>query len=93
MKLRGKMHMSRGRKVMPQPALVHTCPSCKLVFRVGEKEISPVCPGCGEEHTYSARSVFGKQAYRYEKTQQPWKTEQIRVFSRDLTAMVNNFNG
>lgn len=87
-RLKNKLRMNRGHKAMPQPALVHSCPSCKMIFRVSDRAVSPSCPGCGEEITKTAHSVYGKAAYGYELSQIPWKSEQIRIFAHDLNTMI-----
>jgi hypothetical protein len=42
---------------------------------------------CGFSH-YGARYVYGKDAYRYEKTQQPWIDRKVNTYKCMLYAEV-----
>jgi len=52
-------------------ASLRVCASCEWIFS-GASE----CPMCGFGH-YSARYVYGRKAYDYKKTQEPWKNKQL----------------
>ena len=59
-------------------ATVRVCASCEWIFRDHAS-----CPQCGFAH-YGARWVYGPAAYRYEKTQEPWKNKKIEKYIHRL---------
>lgn len=58
--------------------ILRTCGSCEWIFKMVDND--PTCPKC-EFGSYGAKYVYGNRAYRYAKTQHPWK--QKKMFSYD----------
>ena len=55
-------------------APLRTCAACEWVFvKKGE---DTTCPKCGFV-SYGARFVYGNAAYRYARTQKPWKDRKM----------------
>lgn len=52
-------------------ALLRVCASCEWVFKAAPGMPDSGCPKCGFGH-YGAHYVYGKRAYRYATTQEPW---------------------
>lgn len=63
-------------------ANLRTCASCEWIFSriIGEH---PLCPKCGFV-TYGARHVHGDNAYRFKKTQKPWKDRRMKDYESQL---------
>lgn len=64
---------------MKKIAKLRACASCEWVFSGGVE-----CPKC-HFGSYGAYYLYGRRAYRYAKTQQPWfdrKVEQFMVTLR-----------
>ena len=61
---------------------LRTCSNCEWIFRKGPRGGTkcPKCrfPSCG------AHFVYGRDAYRFELTQQPWKIKKMHVYERKL---------
>ncbi len=68
---------------MSKKATVMLCASCEWIFR-GDWE----CPKCGFG-SYGARFVYGPKAYRYEKTQEPWKRKKMLAYGSKLDDEIN----
>lgn len=70
--------MSKSRQ---QLAKLRVCASCEWIFeRVND---DPSCPKCSFG-SYGARYVYGDQAYRYAKTQQPWLDRKLIDYEMKL---------
>lgn len=65
---------------------LRACASCRFIFRRSETD-DDACPECKFGH-YSARFVFGRAAYKFEKTQQPWVDNQVRKLREELRQRV-----
>lgn len=65
-------------------AQLRVCASCQWIF---DRKDASACPQCGFAH-YGARMVFGDRAYRYAKTQKPWKDALMEKRSRELDAVI-----
>ena len=65
-------------------AKLRVCASCEWIY----KEDSD-CPKCGFA-SYSARYVYGKRAYRFAKTQEPWKQRKLAEYKLKLNEEIEN---
>jgi dihydrofolate reductase len=65
------------------PAVLRVCASCRWIFRWEPGTEDKGCPKCQFGH-YGARYVFGKKAYRHEKTQEPWKQDKLWKYRLEL---------
>lgn len=71
---------------------LRVCASCEWVFRKSEqKDPDEGCPQCHFGH-YSARYVYGDSAYRYSKTQKPWKDKKMAEFELLLNRTIREAN-
>lgn len=61
-----------------QRANLRCCASCEWIY-LGHRD----CPKCGFA-SYGARYVYGKKAYRFLKTQQPWLNKKINHYKFNL---------
>jgi hypothetical protein len=61
-------------------AKLRVCARCEWIYKT--TTISE-CAACGFA-SYGARWVFGDKAYRYAKTQKPWKDVKRRLFEFEL---------
>jgi len=61
-------------------AKLRVCMRCEWVFL---QSTNDGCPKCRWAH-YGARSVYGNAAYRYIKTQDPWRRKKMDEFSNKL---------
>ena len=59
-------------------AKLRVCAKCEWIFK-GEKD----CPKCGFA-SYSAFYTYGKKAYRYKVTQEPWKNKKLCRYESEL---------
>jgi len=66
--------------------VLRVCASCEWIFKVTEHEM---CPKCGFG-SYGARYVYGDKAYRYAKTQKPWKDKKLRRYKIELDEQITN---
>lgn len=64
------------------------CASCEWVFKTLN---NPSCPLCGFG-SYSAHYVYGKKAYRYAKTQKPWKDKKLSAFEAKLDRKIQEMS-
>jgi len=69
-------------------ANLRTCAFCEWIFKLSDSD-SIVCPRCGFG-SYGARYVYGDKAYRYEKTQEPWKKRKMERFETELDLEIMN---
>lgn len=69
---------------MTQSAKLRTCASCEWIFDDGVG-----CPKCGFG-SYGAHYVYGKLAYRYKVTQEPWKNKKLAKYAGELQDEINN---
>lgn len=53
-------------------AKLFVCASCEWIFKHNENG----CPKCGFGY-YSAHYAYGDKAYRYFRTQKPWKDKKL----------------
>jgi len=53
-------------------AKLFVCASCEWIFKTSRNG----CPKCGFAY-YGAHFCYGNKAYRYFKTQQPWKDKRL----------------
>ena len=58
---------------------VRVCASCEWVF----KSRNPKCPKC-DFGSYAAARVYGKKAYDFIYSQEPWKERKIANYSLQL---------
>ena len=59
-------------------AKLRTCASCEWIFEGGVE-----CPKC-QFGSYGAHSVYGKDAYKFKKTQHPWMEKKMTTYSCQL---------
>lgn len=69
-------------------AILRVCARCEWIFRenISLRVVPDTvggCPKCGFA-SYGARSVYGKQAYSYEKTQEPWVRKKMDSYYGEL---------
>lgn len=62
-------------------AVLRTCAHCEWIFKM--KDNNPSCPKCGFG-SYGARYAYGDAAYRYAKTQKPWKDRKMFDYEMKL---------
>ena len=67
-------------------ANLRLCASCEWIFEYKEHEM---CPKCGFG-SYGAHWVYGKKAYKYKKTQEPWMKNKIEKYNDQLIKEINN---
>lgn len=65
-------------------AKLRVCASCEWIFNDGVG-----CPKC-QFGSYGAHYVYGKKAYRYALTQQPWYDRKMAEYSYKLISEVKN---
>lgn len=53
-------------------ASLRVCASCEWVY-LGDPTTCPKCSFC----SYGAHLVYGKKAYKYHKTQEPWRDKKL----------------
>ena len=70
---------------MSKLAELRVCASCEWVFKNSESPEG--CPKCGFG-SYGARYVYGKKAYKYEETQEPWLEQQMIRFRCKLLSEI-----
>jgi hypothetical protein len=63
-----------------QFANLRVCASCEWIFKYSDYS---TCPKCDFAH-YSAFYVYRRNAYRYEKTQIPWKQKKMFYYESIL---------
>jgi hypothetical protein len=68
-------------------AKLRVCASCEWIWRWGQTETD--CPYC-HFASYGAHYVYGKKAYKYEKTQEPWKNNQLQQYLEKLNLLVSS---
>jgi len=68
-------------------AKLRICASCEWIF----KDDGFGCPMCGFSH-YGAFYVYGKHAYKYAKTQQPWLDRKMAVYHDQLMDEIKTFS-
>jgi len=78
---------------MSQRANLRVCASCEWIFVRGTPPQFPSmpaggCPKCGFAH-YGAHHVYGRNAYRYAETQQPWYDRKMSEYAGRLRAEIN----
>lgn len=66
-----------------QRAALRVCASCEWIF-TGDVE----CPKCGFG-SYGARFVYGDKAYRFKRTQEPWKNQKMASYALKLSAEID----
>ena len=59
-------------------AELRVCASCEWIFKGNSS-----CPQCGFM-SYSAHYVYGRKAYRYAQTQEPWMEKKIQRYRASL---------
>ena len=69
--------------------LLRTCASCEWIFKAENNE--PTCPKC-QFGSYGARYVYGDMAYKYEKTQKPWKEKKLATYEMKLNKKIKRHN-
>lgn len=75
----------------PLGAQLRVCASCEWIFNISQAE-NGACPKCGFGH-YSARYVYGKECYRYKRTQEPWLERHLAAYSDALLDEIDRWNG
>lgn len=71
---------------MAKFAALRVCASCEWVFKATPE--NPECPKCGFG-SYGARWVYGGKAYRYQKTQEPWKNKKLFRYEMKLNREID----
>jgi hypothetical protein len=64
-------------------AKLRVCASCEWIFKLDGPDYQG-CPKCQFGH-YSARHVYGDNAYRYAKTQKPWYDKKMANYAVKLS--------
>lgn len=64
--------------------LLRVCASCEWIYKT---DTMAECPLCQFGH-YSAHYVYGRRAYKYLKTQKPWKDKKLMEYMRWLDTTV-----
>jgi predicted RNA-binding Zn-ribbon protein involved in translation (DUF1610 family) len=64
-------------------AKLFVCASCEWIFKKPSESVPFGCPKCSFAY-YSAHYVYGKQAYRYAKTQGPWLRKKMFAYEMEL---------
>jgi len=64
---------------------LRVCASCEWIFSNND----PTCPKCGFG-SYGAHRVYGRDVYRYKKTQKPWKDKKMEKY---LGKLEDNIRG
>ena len=72
-------------KSQQQRANLRTCMSCEWIFQGNDA----ICPKCTWP-SYGAHFVYGDRAYKYAKTQEPWKNKKMTSYLFELNAEINN---
>lgn len=62
-------------------ARLRTCARCEWIFE--QDGTLSGCPRCGFAH-YGARWVYGRRAYRYARTQEPWLNKKVAHYKEAL---------
>ena len=70
-------------------AKLRVCSSCGWIYKVENGDIG--CPKCGFP-SYSARLVYGNKAYKYAKTQEPWKNRKMDKYEMKLNDEIRKTN-
>jgi hypothetical protein len=63
-------------------AKLRICAQCKWIY-----DTPTDCPQCGFA-SYGARYVYGNKAYRYKKTQEPWKIQKMIAYELKLDNVI-----
>ena len=63
---------------MSNTAKLRVCASCEWIYK-GDR----ACPKCGFA-SYAAYHVYGKPAYRYARTQEPWVNKKVQKYREEL---------
>jgi len=85
---------TEGRHGQGKTVNLRVCARCQWIYRFsdplpeGSEFDQGACPECGFA-SYSARYVFGPQAYRYSLTQTPWKNQQLANFEVKLNDKID----
>ena len=58
---------------------LRVCARCEWIWKVSETDIE-ICPLCGFG-SYGAHYVYGKKAYDYAVSQEPWKQRKITNYT------------
>ncbi len=72
-------------KKKSKPVELRVCASCEWIFRY--KDHGYECPKC-QFASYSAYSVYQRNAYRYETSQAPWKKKRLDAYSAELDSEI-----
>lgn len=67
-------------------AKLRVCASCEWIFTGGLE-----CPKC-QFCSYGARFVYGRKAYTYQVTQEPWKSKKMFSFELSLDREIKENN-
>lgn len=81
----GSKHVTKSRQ-QHREGVLRICASCEWIF----KEPGD-CPKC-QFGTYTAHSVYGKKAYEYAVTQQPWVDKKLASRRHELRVEVLKTN-
>lgn len=68
-------------------AKLRVCCHCEWIYKIVDKYES--CPKCSWL-SYSDRYVYGKKAYKYAKTQEPWKNRKIEEYIFELNKEIDD---
>jgi len=80
---------------MPRPALLRVCGKCSWIWEWEDENKKTVCPICKHwnfTHSYSAHSQYGRLAYKFKFTQEPWIDKKVNAFLNDLNKVVIEYN-
>lgn len=71
-------------------AKLFVCASCEWIFKTPDED-SGGCPKCHWAY-YGAHYVYGNSAYRYYKSQEPWKRRKLANFEVKLNIEIDEHN-
>lgn len=71
---------------MSRWAALRCCASCEWIFTGGVE-----CPKC-KFGSYGARYVYGNNAYKFAKTQTPWRNKKLADFKVELDREIRTQN-
>lgn len=72
------MKSAASKQSPQQRAALRCCASCEWIYKTPTE-----CPKCGFA-SYGARYVHGNRAYRFARTQEPWRKRKIDLYALTL---------
>ena len=67
---------------------LRVCMFCEFIFKLSKQSYCPICSFGISGGTYGAYYVYGKKAYKYYKTQEPFKIKKIAEFESKLDKII-----